>query len=158
NPQIALTQLFPYRTLQHIHAHTEVLLSKLPGKNNLDQRGLRCHQQLSTIDPSPSPPSTGERGTAGSLADRPGGPLPEYRGEGLLGRTLRRSYRRSGTLTRAGPEGSRPCTGGLGMNLSEEMHAETTVIAVAGRLDGATATTFEKAMNKAVATSGHGVV
>ena len=44
------------------------------------------------------------------------------------------------------------------MNLSEEMHAETTVIAVAGRLDGATAVTFEEAMSKAVAASGHGVV
>jgi anti-anti-sigma factor len=44
------------------------------------------------------------------------------------------------------------------MNLSEEMHAETTVIAVAGRLDGATAMTFEEAMSKAVAASGHGIV
>ena len=44
------------------------------------------------------------------------------------------------------------------MNLSEEMHAATTVIAVAGRLDGATAVTFEEAMSKAVAASGHGVV
>jgi anti-anti-sigma factor len=44
------------------------------------------------------------------------------------------------------------------MNLSEEMHAATTVIAVAGRLDGATAMTFEEAMRKALAASGHGVV
>jgi anti-anti-sigma factor len=44
------------------------------------------------------------------------------------------------------------------MNLSEEMHAETTIIAVAGRLDGATAMKFEEAMGKAVAASGHGVV
>jgi len=44
------------------------------------------------------------------------------------------------------------------MNLSEEMHAETTIIAAAGRLDGATAMMFEEAMSKAVAASGHGVV
>ena len=44
------------------------------------------------------------------------------------------------------------------MNLSEEMRAQTTVIAVAGRLDGATAMTFEESMSKAVADSGHGVV
>src|SRR5262245_2147385 len=44
------------------------------------------------------------------------------------------------------------------MNLSQEMHAETTVIAVAGRLDGATALRFEEAMSQPVTASGQGIV